>query len=57
MTENTITLTLQEYEHIARKAWKFDLLKEVKLKDRYLDDLEKALFEVDERGTENANEK
>lgn len=57
MTENTITLTLQEYEQIARKAWKFDLLKEVKLKDRYLDDLEKALFEVDERGTENSNEK
>ena len=57
MTENTITLTLQEYEQISRKAWKFDLLKEVKLKDRYLDDLEKALFEVDERGGENANEK
>lgn len=47
MTENTVTLTLQEYEQLARKAWKFDLLREERVNnDRYLDELEKVLFEV-----------
>lgn len=47
MTEKTVTLTLQEYEELAHKAWKFDLLRAEKIQnDRYLDDFEKALFEI-----------
>lgn len=55
--KNTVTLTLQEYETLSRKAWLFDVLKKEKLEnDRYLDDFEKVIFKASERGTENAVE-
>lgn len=47
MENNTITIPMDEYKELVRKAVCFDILKKAKKDSCYLDELEKALFKDD----------
>ena len=56
MENRTITLTLKEFAELMRMADSFQLLKTAAKADKYLTDLEKAVFGMHEEPTEEPTE-
>lgn len=48
MENNTITIPMDEYKELLRKAVCFDILRETASKSSYHSDVENALFRFDE---------
>lgn len=48
MENNTITIPMDEYKELVRKAVCFDILRETESKSSYHSDVENALFRFDE---------
>ncbi|MBP3573229.1 MAG: hypothetical protein J6J71_01315 [Prevotella sp.] len=51
-----ITITTAEYIEIARKALKYDLLKNAAKNNKYLTEFERAVYEIDKEAEENVDE-